>query len=217
MIASVHVIYEEAKSVSKGVRAELESASTSFEGSIWNMRQADVDSLCVTVDSCQTLDAKKISPLVSDLHFDLAFVYGTGKLMPDLIELLPQNLLNLHGGDTELYRGLDSLLWAIYHRDWECLTVTLHYVSAELDAGDIVFKSSIDLNGIQGLEQLRYHTTLVAVGLAEGAIEFYKSLGWVPRTPQRSIGRYYSSLPGSLISACQARFVEKIKARALDA
>ena len=48
--------------------------------------------------------------------------------------------INLHGGDPEKYRGLDSHLWSIYHEDWASLVSTLHVVSKDLDAGDSIEK-----------------------------------------------------------------------------
>ena len=46
---------------------------------------------------------------------DLIVVFGTSRIRKSLIKCLSRPALNLHGGDPEHYRGLDSHLWTIYH------------------------------------------------------------------------------------------------------
>lgn len=133
-------------------------------------------------------------------------VFGTGRIAPSLIARFPGRLLNLHGGDPEEYRGLDSHLWAIYHKDFNALVTTLHLVDERLDTGDIVRKTKIDLSACDGLHQLRARNTEACVALALSALSDLLNLRAFLTCPQKSVGRYYSSMPGNLKSICVRNF-----------
>ncbi len=115
-------------------------------------------------------------------------------------------MLNLHGGDPENYRGLDSHLWAIYHRDFEALVTTLHFVTSELDDGDIVGQMRVPLRSGMALHQLRAANTEVCVELTVSALEALRSRGVLDARRQLRCGRYYSFMPTPLKELCNRRF-----------
>ena len=124
---------------------------------------------------------------------DVIFVYGTGKLGPELVHAAPF-VLNFHGGDPERYRGLDSHLWALYHKDFDALQVTLHHVDDGLDTGDIVFQTQLSVGSVADLQA---QTELACVQLAHLALHGIEA-GFLPRRKQRTKGRYYSRMPQEL-------------------
>ena len=85
-----------------------------------------------------TVNETKAISALRDFGADAAVVFGTGRLTASTIAACPPTLLNLHGGDPEEYRGLDTHLWAIYHGDFPALITTLDKIAPRLDAGDIV-------------------------------------------------------------------------------
>lgn len=137
---------------------------------------------------------------------DAVVVFGTGKLSREVIEHCPQGMVNLHGGDPERYRGLDSHLWAIYHRDYDSLKVTLHRVNERLDDGEIVLQAPLPLRRGMMIHELRRHNTEVCVDLVSSALESRRRSGCFQSRPQRRIGRYYSFMPAVLKDCCQSRF-----------
>jgi methionyl-tRNA formyltransferase len=136
---------------------------------------------------------------------DAILVFGTGRLAPETIAAAPV-CLNLHGGNPEEYRGLDSHLWAIYHQDFEGLVSALHYVDAELDTGDLVDIVPIPLGRDMHLYELRSRNTGVCVDLAVDALDMIDTTGSAPRRPQGRRGRYYSSMPAVLKDRCVRMF-----------
>lgn len=132
-------------------------------------------------------------------------VFGTGKLLPATIALCPEGIINLHRGDPELYRGLDSHLWAIYHRDYNLVT-TLHRVNPTLDDGAIILQGAIALNNSMRLHQLRRYGTEICVQLVVTALEMQARQGSLITRPQRQKGRYYSFMPTALKEICRVRF-----------
>lgn len=142
---------------------------------------------------------------------DVVFVFGTGLLKQGVIRACPNNLFNLHGGDPESYRGLDSHLWAIYHRDFSSLVTTLHRLDANFDTGDIVLQGQIPLTQGMGLHNLRAANTQLCVRLAIAAIDMCSRFGNVVSRQQRQVGRYYSFMPRQLKSICCKNFEKYIK------
>jgi methionyl-tRNA formyltransferase len=138
---------------------------------------------------------------VDDARFDgdLAISFGTGLIGPQLVSAWAGRLLNLHGGDPEDYRGLDTHLWAVYHGDFAGLVTTLHEVDVGLDTGAIVGRAPISLPA--ELHELRAANTEVCIELSLQAARERP-----PATPQRRRGRYYSFMPSVLKDTCVRRW-----------
>ncbi len=156
-----------------------------------------------TTESCNSPAAIR---RLQEIGPDAVVVFGTGKLSPRVIAVCPEGMVNLHGGDPERYRGLDTMLWAIYHRDFDALVTTLHRVEARLDAGDIVLRASIPLHRGMALHELRRHNTELCIDLTLSALESFNRRGRYLAHPQRQLGRYYSFMPASLKELCEKRF-----------
>jgi methionyl-tRNA formyltransferase len=148
---------------------------------------------------------------LADERADIVVVFGTGLLRPPLISACPDRIFNLHGGDPQEYRGLDTHLWAIFHRDFAGLVTTLHRVDAELDTGDIVALAPVPLAPGMPLHALRAANTAVCVELVTSAIGTLERDGRVASHPQRCKGRYYSAMPAVLKGLCKSRFDAHVK------
>ena len=140
--------------------------------------------------------------LIKDSNPDLIIVFGTGLIKKKLIDLYPEKLINLHGGNPTKYRGLDSHLWTIYHKDFNNLITTLHKVDQGLDTGEIIIQSKIPLCSKDSLVTLRAKNTEVCINLCEYAINMYKKDKKFLSIPQLERGRYYSAMPSVLKTIC---------------
>lgn len=138
---------------------------------------------------------------------DLTVVFGTRKLRPTIIQACGPLVLNLHGGDPEHYRGLDSHLWAIYHADFSRLVTTLHLLNEQVDDGPIVRVKPIALEPRMRLHELRRRNTEAAVDLTSEAIKSLRQ-GRLLSRPQQQAGRYYSFMPSPLKQVCVERFAK---------
>lgn len=65
---------------------------------------------------------------------EIYLVLGAGILSAGCVE--DKMIINCHPGIIPVCRGLDSFKWAIYHE--KPLGVTLHYLDARVDAGEII-------------------------------------------------------------------------------
>jgi hypothetical protein len=145
---------------------------------------------------------------MSKTQADIVLVFGTGLLKPDLITLPRVACLNLHGGNPENYRGLDSHLWTIYHRDFANLVTTLHYVSPQIDTGDVVFAKTLALPLRCELHELRSINTRACVDLSLDALSLLRKGEVLPRRKQVKLGRYYSAMPSVLKGDCVNKFAK---------
>jgi hypothetical protein len=148
-----------------------------------------------------SLDSSAAVSAMKDMRADLGIVFGTRRLRGEAMKVCP-TLLNLHGGDPELYRGLDTHLWAIWHRDFSSLVTCLHHIAPRLDTGNIVSKAPVRLRQGMKLSQLRAANTETCLELTCRAAAAYEADGAVDSIPQRVEGRYYSFMPVALKTVC---------------
>jgi methionyl-tRNA formyltransferase len=153
-----------------------------------------------------SLNAANCVSRLASLTPDVAVVFGTGKLLAPVMNSVSQACLNLHGGNPEEYRGLDSHLWAIYHRDWDNLVTTLHHVDADLDTGDIISQTGLILQPNMQLHQFRAINTQACVDLVVAALDSLQNTRFLSRRRQLKRGRYYSFMPQVLKARCVRNF-----------
>lgn len=117
------------------------------------------------------------------LRPDVIVVAAYGKLLPQALLDIPEKAtINVHSSLLPQYRGAAPINWAVLNGDEET-GVTIQYMAAELDAGDILLakKTRIDLREDAG----QLYDRLAGLG-GEAACEALALLeqGKAPRTPQ---------------------------------
>ncbi len=167
--------------------------------------RASIGELAETLEVKSANDPRAVDRL-QRIQPEVILVFGTAKLSRAVIEICPHGIVNLHGGDPEHYRGLDSRLWAIYHGDYEQLKVTLHCVNERLDGGDIVAQRPLPLRRGMGIHELRRVSTEVCVDVVRAALGKWDCDGGFTSKPQRQRGRYYSFMPPVLKELCKRQF-----------
>ena len=102
------------------------------------------------------LNNKKTINLIKSFNPKNIIVFGTSILKKNFLKSFETSkIVNLHGGNPEEYRGLDSLFWSIFHKDFKNLQTTLHYVKLRVDTGNIIKKLKIITNKKTNLYNLR--------------------------------------------------------------
>ena len=148
---------------------------------------------------------KKINP-------DIIILFGIGLVKKKFLNLFIQKkIINLHGGDPENYRGLDSILWSLYHKDYKGLVTTLHNVDKRYDTGDIIFKKKIKLNNKSLIQSIRAINTQNCVYLFLKFLKCIEKKNKITYIKQKKVGRYYSAIPASLIDISIKNFMKMRK------
>lgn len=203
------VVFEETRTLSAPFATlhPFEQERDAHERTIWfDGRHAAISDF-TQVQSFTTMNSPEAYAALNNARPDAMVVVGTGRLDREVIETVPPGrALNLHGGDPEQYRGLDTHLWAIYHGDFAGLVTALHVVAPELDTGDIIAMSAVSLSQSMTLPQLRRANTETALELALTALNRLGRDDFLETRPQRSKGRYYSFMPTQLKDICVRKF-----------
>ena len=119
-----------------------------------------------------------------------------------LKELKDSKIVNLHGGNLNYYRGLDSHLWSIYHRDFDNLLTTLHFVKKKLDTGNVILTKKINIHRNLSFEAIRAFNTINCIDLVTKYVKSIKNNKTIPVKKNKEFGRYYSAMPSVLIDRC---------------
>ena len=190
---------------------QFEGARTSFEEGLWGADSATFGSGEVE----RLIHLPNINDIASlndpIPKTDVCIVFGTRKIEAKTIEMLPTVTVNLHGGDPQLYRGLDSHLWALWHRDKNGLKTCLHYLSAELDTGDIISMKNLDISQIDYLYELRALNTNACIELCRNFLIRFSRGEPIKALSQKHFGRYYSFMPSDLKDVVVRNFKSSVR------
>lgn len=137
---------------------------------------------------------------------DVVVVFGTGILKEPVLRVQPERTFNLHGGDPEEYRGLDTHLWAIYERRFAGLATTLHRIDVGIDTGEIVERVRLPLGKKMELFELRAVNTEVCLQMTLRMIQKLSADSGLHSFPQVKRGRYFTSMPSEIKDQCPAIF-----------
>ena len=135
-------------------------------------------------------------PLVSAtiLNADFVIISGADRIRGDVLSAIENKSLNVHMGIAKEYRGLDSNLWAWYHRDYRNIGVSLHKLETSLDTGDLFKVERIKITDRTKVWKLRYQESALAVKLIGKTLNDIATQKVILRN-QKGIGRYYSFMP----------------------
>ena len=140
----------------------------------------------------------------------IVIVFGTRRIQSNLISQFRRSIYNLHGGNPEEFRGLDSHYWSIYHNNFN-LYSCLHKLNNKLDDGSIIFLKRLSLKKKLKIYQLRSVNTLTCIKISLKLIKKLLSKNKLKEKKQKKIGRYYSFMPAELKKIVEQKFNKKMK------
>ncbi|MCM3389785.1 methionyl-tRNA formyltransferase [Ureibacillus chungkukjangi] len=140
--------------------------------------------------SLQGLNSSETIDWVKSQTFDVAISYGVHKLDNELLDALGENAWNIHGGLSPWYKGNTTLFWPFFMLRPNWAGMTVHRLSARLDAGDIVHQSVPLLEYGDGLHDVACKAVKqVAKDLGEILAQI--PLEDINYTPQRGNGKLW--------------------------
>jgi len=142
--------------------------------------------------SSLTLDDPLVSATIGNADF--VVVSGADRIGDDILSVIENKSLDVHMGSAEEYRGLDSNLWAWYHRDYKNIGVSLHKLETTLDTGDLFQVERIKITEETKVWELRYLESVLAVALIGKSLKNLVADKVIVRN-QKRMGRYYSFMP----------------------
>ena len=110
------------------------------------------------------LNGAKAAESLREAGADLGIVLGTRILKPTVFSIPRLGCINLHKGEVPAYRGMPPGFWELYDGR-ESAGVTIHYVDAGLDTGDVAAASRVPIHAKETPESLRKKLDLEGVRL----------------------------------------------------
>lgn len=155
--------------------------------------QNNIDMNFSKIYHIDNLNSKKTISIIKKKKPNVGILFGTKKVSLEFINIFGKNLINIHRGIMEKYRGLDSEYWACFNKDFKSIGTTIHVVDTFLDKGKIILQKKIKLNKLTKCYKLRYLTTMIAI---ENINKIIKKIliGNVIYKKKQNIGKYYSSI-----------------------
>lgn len=129
-------------------------------------------------------NSKEITNWIRELNPELIVIFSMSQLLKDDILKIPRlGVINLHPSFLPSYRGANPDFWQ-YHDMEMNPGVTVHYVNAGEDTGDIIFQERVHIPlGTKSPERLNKLIGELGVSLMLKAIDAIAQ-GNAPRTPQ---------------------------------
>jgi len=142
-----------------------------------------------------SVNNKHLQKYIESMNPDLIITFGTGIVKPYIFNASKWGTINIHRGQIDKYRGLDSDLWAIKNEDFDNIGVAIHYVDEDLDTGDVLSKGKVLLSRVEEIYHLRYHTTILATNMMLNVLEkFEYENGKIEGEKQTEFGEYYTAM-----------------------
>jgi len=82
--------------------------------------------------------------LLKKANADLGILYGTNIIKETVFSIPKLGSINIHQGLAPLYRGGPTVFWELYNDEKE-IGITVHFVAAKVDTGDIVLQKTLPL------------------------------------------------------------------------
>ncbi len=90
-----------------------------------------------------SINSNKCLQALQQLQPDIVIVHGTRIISKKILNGITARFINIHAGITPRYRGSHGAYWALYNNDNENCGVTVHFVDAGIDTGNILAQAKI--------------------------------------------------------------------------
>ncbi len=164
----------------------------------------------VPIFSVENCNSEACLNILKQLEPSLILLGGSGIVKKPLLEIPQLGTLNCHPGILPKYRGCTCVEWAIYED--EPVGATAHFVTEEIDAGDILKKevmpiykgdSYIDIR----LRMFYFQAELMATAVRELVNDFDGTMGRVEKFDW-SKASYYKPIPHEKMEEVYARIAQ---------
>jgi folate-dependent phosphoribosylglycinamide formyltransferase PurN len=97
-------------------------------------------------------------------------VHGTRIIAKKILQSVDCPFINIHAGITPRYRGSHGAYWALFNNDKENCGVTVHFVDAGIDTGNIIAQEKIPLTEKDNFTTYPYLQLAVGLQLLQKAL-----------------------------------------------
>ncbi len=185
-----------------------------------------ISSICPNIKnvSKEELNGPSVIEFITSLDIEIAFSYGCHILQNHILQRLPSEKYNFHGGISPWYRGCITHFWPSYMLEPQMTGMTMHRLTPVLDGGEIIHQNSGELVRGDGLHSL---TSRTVKSFFEETPKVVQSIskGDYSLAPQKSSGKLwlasdwhpnhlkiiYEYFEDKIVDYCLDNKIEKVK------
>lgn len=149
---------------------------------------------------------------------DLLLSYGVHMLTDEVIYSAPGERWNVHGGLSPMYRGCITHFWPSYLLEPQMTGMTVHNLTQQLDAGDVVHQNAAPLVRGDGIHDLACRAVAGLVDEMPKLVEKLAAKQEIPKHAHKTTGKIWTTKdwkPENLRLVYEL-YDDKIVDRALD-
>ncbi|HSK70476.1 MAG TPA: formyltransferase family protein [Pyrinomonadaceae bacterium] len=102
------------------------------------------DELNIPLYKMENYHSEDAVNLLKNADADLGILYGTNIIKEKVFSIPKLGSLNIHQGLAPLYRGGPTVFWELFNDEKE-IGITVHFVAAKVDTGDIILQKTLPL------------------------------------------------------------------------
>ena len=121
---------------------------------------------------------------------DALVLFGCSIIREQLLERLPERVVNLHLGLSPYYRGAATNFWPLVNGEPECVGATVHLATLSVDAGPILRQARPAMEAGDGSHEIGCRAILAGAEALATGVPAYMAGGLKPM-PQAPGGRVY--------------------------
>jgi methionyl-tRNA formyltransferase len=108
---------------------------------------------------------------------DLCVICGGRIVKPNIIGIPRLGMINKHSAILPKHRGLSAEYWCLYYEDFEHLGVTVHFVEAGLDSGNVLVQKQLTFEKGDTPDTLRFKSEVVGRDAIVEAVRMIEETG----------------------------------------
>ena len=177
--------------ISSLIRFKNQIAQPSFKSL---EKQIDFESNNIKQLKVRGANSIQMQDLLESMEVDLLVLGNTGIIKKNILTIPSIGTLNAHPGILPEYKGLDSIYWASYHKEFENMGVTVHFVDEGIDTGNIISKTYVNFENEKNISKAyRKLLRLSSKVLADAALKIIDNKNL--KTISNENGNYFSKIP----------------------
>jgi|GEM_PF-6451422 len=145
---------------------------------------------------------------LKDLQPDYLLLCGTRLIKPHILSIPKKGTLNAHSAMLPHYRGAKSEYWILSKGDTQFAGVTIHWVDATLDTGDLCLQEQLPVSTCETTKTLRAKSITLSAHLFSEVLRRLAH-GETLRTPQVG-GSQYERPTAEVVRAFDEAVIAKL-------
>jgi methionyl-tRNA formyltransferase len=163
----------------------------------------------IPIINCTTLNDAVVVDGLKTYQPDLVLFTGGGLIRKEVLANAGAGVLNCHMGILPSFRGMDVVEWPILENAWDQIGMTVHFMDAGVDTGDILRITRVKVKPGETIRDIREKIeALMCREIAQTCLDWLN--GKLQRIPQKADeGRQYFVMHPRLISLAEEKLDQK--------